>query len=97
LKRRREQFINNYIAECTKRGLETPREGAEYAFAFHESEMARLEHLPLPERRRQSAINFGIQWYRKKNGASDEEVREVLIQYLEYLDREQLKIENQQN
>jgi hypothetical protein len=74
----RERRINNYIAECGKRGLKTTREAAEEADAFMGSEMARLHHLPMQERLKQASVNFSIHWYRKKTGASEEEAREAL-------------------
>src|SRR5215211_3091398 len=87
--RRRERFINAYIAECRKRGLETTREHAEDAYAFRESEMSRLSHLPMPERLRQTAINYSIKWYRKKTGKSEEEARAAVLPCLEkYLNHE---------
>jgi hypothetical protein len=93
----RERRINNYIAECAKRGLKTTREAAEEADAFMGSEMARLQHLPWQERLKQAGVSFAIHWYRKKTGKSEQEARAAIIPYLEHLDREQLKIENPQN
>jgi hypothetical protein len=93
----RECRINNYIAECAKRGLETPRQDAEEADAFMEVEMAMLQHLPWQERLKQAGVSFAIYWYRKKTGKSEQEARAAIIPYLEHLDREQLEIENQQD
>jgi hypothetical protein len=93
----RERFIKAYIAECRKRGLDTTREHAEDAHAFRESEMVRLSHLPMPERLRQTAINYAVQWYCKKTGKSEEEARPDLLPYVEnLLNHEFPKIENQE-
>lgn len=93
-----ERRINTYIAECRKRGLETTRDEAEYAFAFMQSDLGRLQHLPMPERRKQSAINYGIHWYREKTGKSEEEARAYLTPFLEeHLNDEFPEIENQKS